>query len=94
MFIAYCVANIIAPQFFISSEAPGYTTGYSAIMGFLAAGILMLVIYAVGLRFENAKRERREAEQRAAGVDVDAEREAEALLDKTDREKKYFHYLY
>ena len=94
MFIAYCVANIIAPQFFISTEAPGYRTGYSAIMGFLSAGICMLAIYAVGLRFENEKRDKVIAEKRAAGVDVDAEREAESLLDKTDREKTYFHYLY
>jgi hypothetical protein len=94
MFIAYCVANIVAPQFFIASEAPGYKTGYSAIMGFLAVGICMLIVYAVGVRFENAKRDKREAEQRAAGIDVDAEREAESLLDKTDREKIYFRYLY
>lgn len=54
----------------------------------------MLAVYAVGLRFENAKRDRMIAEKRAAGVDVEAEREAESLLDKTDREKTYFHYLY
>lgn len=94
MFIAYCVANIIAPQFFIAKEAPSYGTGYHAILGFISAGICMLGVYAVGIRFENIKREKFEAEQRAAGVDVDAEREAEALLDKTDREKLYFRYLY
>ena len=32
MFLSYCVGNIIAPQFFISSEAPDYLTGYYAIL--------------------------------------------------------------
>ncbi|KAH8666814.1 major facilitator superfamily domain-containing protein [Xylariales sp. PMI_506] len=94
MFIAYCVANIIAPQFFITAEAPNYKTGYTAIMAFLAVGICMLGVYAVGLRFENARLDKKEAELRAAGVDVDSEKEAEAFFDKTDREKVYFRYLY
>jgi len=94
MFLGYCVANIIAPQFFIASEAPGYRTGYSAIMGFLVLGICMLALYGFGLRMENKKRDRMEAELRASGVDVDSQREAEMLMDKTDKEKVFFRYTY
>ncbi|KAH8901764.1 MFS general substrate transporter [Thozetella sp. PMI_491] len=94
MFIGYCVANIIAPQFFISTEAPGYKTGYNAILGFLVVAIFMLAIYAVGIQWEINKQAKREAELRAAGVDIEAEREAEMMLDTTDREKKFFTYIY
>ncbi|KAI8719946.1 hypothetical protein NCS52_00438400 [Fusarium sp. LHS14.1] len=34
IFLAYCIANIIGPQIFITREAPHYTTGYHAILGF------------------------------------------------------------
>jgi MFS transporter, ACS family, allantoate permease len=94
MFISYCVANIIAPQFFIATEAPGYITGYTAILAFLALAIISLVAYAVGIRIENSRRERRAAELIAAGVDIEAEREAEKLSDKTDKEKIHFRYVY
>ncbi|KAI8211820.1 hypothetical protein K4K54_004517 [Colletotrichum sp. SAR 10_86] len=33
VFTSYCVANIIAPQLFLSSEAPHYPTGYNGILG-------------------------------------------------------------
>ena len=44
MFMAYGVGQIIAPQFFISSESPSYPTGFRA---FYVTVALMIVIQLV-----------------------------------------------
>lgn len=41
MFMSYSVGQIVAPQFFISSEAPRYPTGFRA---FYVSVALMIVI--------------------------------------------------
>ncbi|QPG72944.1 hypothetical protein FOA43_000248 [Brettanomyces nanus] len=56
-FISYCVSNIIAPQFFKSSQAPGYEMGFNAILGFVAVGITTIIAYAIGCIMENRKRD-------------------------------------
>lgn len=87
MFLAYCVGNIIAPQFFISSQAPGYSTGYNAILGCLVIAIVSLAVYAVGLMLENRRRDRIEGQQTELPNAV-------ALEDCTDKEKFGFRYVY
>jgi ACS family allantoate permease-like MFS transporter len=42
VFIAYCVSNIIAPQFFKASQAPMYPLGMSAV---LASYVLSMIIF-------------------------------------------------
>lgn len=88
MFLAYCLGNIIAPQFFISTEAPGYKTGYNAILACIVIAIVSLIAYAVGLNLENKRRDRIE------GGQVGEVSNEEALEDCTDREKRGFRYVY
>lgn len=87
IFLAYCIANIIGPQIFITREAPHYTTGYNAILGFEVTAICALLVYAGGCIIENKKRDRRE------GIDVMMNIN-EQLGDLTDYEKKGFRYIY
>ncbi|KAH7039560.1 major facilitator superfamily domain-containing protein [Microdochium trichocladiopsis] len=77
VFLAYCIANIIGPQVFIAAEAPNYTTGYNAILGFEIVAIASLAAYAIGCRIENNRRD----EADGSGVSVSME---EQLGDLTD----------
>lgn len=86
-FISYCVANIIAPQFFISSEEPAYPTGYRALLAFLVVSVLTSIAYSVGCYLENQKRDR------LYGVPT-GETDENDNLDITDHEKKYFRYVF
>lgn len=47
VFVAYCTGNIVGPQLFRESEAPGYTTAFRAIMVCYA----LVVCLSLGLRF-------------------------------------------
>lgn len=87
IFVAYCVAQIIAPQVFLASEAPSYPTGYNAILSFEVVAICCLAVYAVGCNIENRRRDKIE------GTNVDVSLE-ELLSDKTDYEKRGFRYVY
>ncbi|KAH7016372.1 major facilitator superfamily domain-containing protein [Microdochium trichocladiopsis] len=85
--LAYCIANIIGPQVFIAAEAPNYTTGYNAILGFEIVAIASLAAYAIGCRIENSRRDK------AEGSDVSVSMK-EQLGDLTDYEKTGFRYVY
>ncbi|EGV66382.1 hypothetical protein PSN45_003019 [Yamadazyma tenuis] len=88
-FTSYCVANIIAPQFFISSEAPGYKTGYHAILGFTSGSLVSIATYGFGCYMENKKRDEKYG---PAEDNVDLDLDA---LDLTDKEKeKWFRYVW
>lgn len=88
-FTAYCVSNIIAPQFFITSEAPGYATGYHSILGFTTASFLCIVTYGTGCYFENKRRDKKFGN---ADDNFDAEVDA---LDSTDKQKEaFFRYVW
>ncbi|CUM66592.1 uncharacterized protein PRCAT00004261001 [Priceomyces carsonii] len=87
-FISYCVSNIIAPQFFITSQAPTYQTGYRAILGFTAAAVLSIIAYGVGCLYENARRDKKYGPVPENFVEEEG-------LDLTDIEKeKYFRYVW
>jgi hypothetical protein len=87
MFLAYCIGNIISPQFFKTSEAPRYPTGYSAILGAFVAAIFILSGFSIGVVLVNRKNSRKPPAQ-------SAEEEGTDLYDITDREKKGFVYVY
>lgn len=86
VFLAYCVANILAPQTFRASEAPHYKSGYNSIVGFEASAIALMVVYYVGIKWENRRRDAifEADEQEADGNEVD---------DRTDWEKPSFRYV-
>jgi hypothetical protein len=85
MFVSYCIGNIIAPQFFISSEAPGYQTAFRAILSAITIGMVCVMIYGFGVYYENRKRSTDDSTEGASN---------QALLDVTDKEKKGFVYIY
>ncbi|KAF4856965.1 putative transporter [Colletotrichum siamense] len=87
VFTSYCVANIIAPQLFLSSEAPHYPTGYNGILGCEIGAIVCMGLYALGCYLENNRRDR------LGPVVVEAEIE-DMLDDRTDKEKPSFRYVY
>lgn len=88
-FTSYCISNIIAPQFFITSEEPTYPTGYNAILGFTAGSLASILVYGVGCFLENKRRDRLYGNA-ADNVDIDMD-----VLDLTDREKeKWFRYVW
>lgn len=87
-FISYCVANIIGPQFFITSEAPTYGTGYHAILGFLSAAVVSILIYGLGCIYENKKRDSKFGRPELAyKIEEDG-------LDMTDKQKESFRYTW
>ncbi|KAJ6000335.1 hypothetical protein N7481_000744 [Penicillium waksmanii] len=88
-FSAYCVANIISPQTFLSSEAPKYTTGvFVTLAAFIVNIILFSILYIVYTR-DNAARVR---ENEAAGHMDDASDLANAFSDLTDRQNRMLLY--
>ncbi|KAB8256138.1 major facilitator superfamily domain-containing protein [Aspergillus pseudonomiae] len=58
MFIAYCAGNIIGPFLFFAREAPGYKSGFIAMM--VCLGVATVLILALGFcwRLENSRRDR------------------------------------
>lgn len=89
VFLAYCVANIVAPQTFLASEAPHYSTGFNAIAGFESAAIVIMILYIVGVNWENRRRDRLHG---PVGADSTIEAE-ESYKDLTDWEKPHFRYV-
>ncbi|KAJ9137556.1 Pantothenate transporter [Pleurostoma richardsiae] len=92
MFMAYGVGQIIAPHFFIASEAPRYGTGFRSfyISVSLMIVIQIILIHSLYLMYQNRKKERAAASNEAhAGQDA----LAYDFLDLTDKEHAGFRYL-
>ncbi|OJJ38114.1 hypothetical protein ASPWEDRAFT_104581 [Aspergillus wentii DTO 134E9] len=96
VFVAYCVGNIVGPQFFKESEAPSYHTAYTTIMICFAVTIAMAAIFRVYLQWENHRRDKTQ------GVSIDPEASRAVRLgvddrilavDETDGRNKSFRYV-
>jgi ACS family allantoate permease-like MFS transporter len=88
VFLAYCVANIVAPQTFRASQAPHYGSGYNSILGFESSAVALMAVYYVGVKWENRKRDREHGQAEARDLSLD-----ESMEDLTDWEKKNFRYV-
>ncbi|KAG9255121.1 putative allantoate permease [Emericellopsis atlantica] len=88
IFIAYCVSNIIAPQFFKSNQAPLYPLGMGAILAAYALSMILIILYALYCFYQN---KRRAAVDEAAGQHVHAETD---FKDLTDKENVHFRYVW
>ncbi|KAH7310833.1 MFS general substrate transporter [Stachybotrys elegans] len=88
IFIAYCVSNIVAPQFFKTSQAPLYPLGMGAILGAYCIAIVTIIIYALVCWREN---KRRDAVDAAAGQ---REHQDTDFKDLTDKENIHFRYVW
>jgi hypothetical protein len=87
VFVCYCVGNISGPQFFKSTEAPGYHSGIVAMLcGFalnLVGNQVLRVLYVI----ENKKRNKAlegKTEEELAGMN--RESELQGFEDITDKE--------
>lgn len=82
----------IGPQFFISSEAPGYNTAYIAMLcGYIIKLVAVIVLYLYMYR-ENKKRDREAA---ISGGDSAIETLAveRGMLDQTELDNPGFRYV-
>jgi len=63
--------GLIAANIFFPRESPLYRTGYGTALGLLWMCAIACTVLFVGVRRENAKRERGERDYRLDGVDRD-----------------------
>ena len=83
--IAYCVGNLIGPQTFISTQAPGYTGAKVAIVVCGFVSLFTLIAIYVSYYIENKKRNSRPP------VDM-SHIENYEFADLTDKENPNFRY--
>ncbi|KAJ5715574.1 uncharacterized protein N7483_012755 [Penicillium malachiteum] len=90
LFIAYCIGNIVGPQFFLASEEPSYPTGIKAAMSGLVLSIFFLLCLLAYYIWENRRRGHLygSPEEMTVGAELHDE-----LSNKTDREIESFRYL-
>ncbi|EXJ79543.1 hypothetical protein A1O3_07822 [Capronia epimyces CBS 606.96] len=90
LFIAYCVGNIIGPQFFYASQEPKYQTGLIASVSGLAIGVVFLVALLFYYIWENRRRDRLYGKPQSL---TSAEELEDELSNKTDRQLHSFRYV-
>jgi hypothetical protein len=88
VFIAYCLSNIVAPQFFLSRQAPVYALGITVILGSYVLSAAFIVLYAAYRIHENRRRNRVDA---ATGERVHVDTD---FKDLTDKENIHFCYVW
>ncbi|KAJ2980994.1 hypothetical protein NQ176_g2309 [Zarea fungicola] len=96
MFVGYCVGNFVGPQFFISTEAPGYKTAWDAILSCFAICLAMPIGMRIYLMLVNKRRD----ESQGQHIDPEAVRRVHldedmdlASLDETDWKNPSFRYI-
>nr|QFR37092.1 MFS transporter [Cyberlindnera americana] len=90
IFVSYCVGMIAGPQFFRTSQAPEYQTGFRMM---IACWIILMILPMILRQYyiwENKRRDKRDA----ASGDKEEHVENEEFLDYTDFEQKGFRYSY
>ncbi|KAK7705742.1 hypothetical protein SLS57_009942 [Botryosphaeria dothidea] len=91
MFTGYCVGNIIGPQTFKDSEAPGYHSAYIAMLvGYIVklGAVIVLYIYMWGV---NKKRDREQAD--VSPEELEREAVEAGMRDMTELDNKGFRYI-
>lgn len=88
VFIAYCVSNIIAPQFFKADQAPLYPLGMGAVLGSYVLSIITIAMYATYCWYENRRRDRIDSDK---GGRVHADTD---FRDLTDKQNVHFRYVW
>lgn len=88
IFIAYCISNIIAPQFFKAHQAPLYPLGMAAILGSYVLAMIIIILYASYCYFQNRKRD---AADRTSGQTVHSDTD---FRDLTDKQNIHFRYIW
>ncbi|KAJ5618838.1 Major facilitator superfamily domain general substrate transporter [Penicillium lagena] len=94
IFIGYCIGQIITPQFFISSEAPTYPTGFRA---YFVTSAMMIAVQAALMIYLMNENHRRDKRSTGATVADDGDQHCISesdLMDLTDREQPNFRYTW
>lgn len=88
VFAAYCVSNIIGPQFFKANQAPLYSLGMGAMLTSYVLSIITISLYMMYCWNENRRRNKIDdkADQR---VHMDTD-----FNDMTDQENVHFRYVW
>jgi MFS family permease len=91
LFTGYCVGNIIGPQTFKDSEAPGYHSAYIAMLIGYTVKLLAVVVLYVYMWSVNKKRDR---EMGDGSLEREEEKEAieGGMRDLTELENRGFRY--
>ncbi|EGV62092.1 MFS general substrate transporter [Yamadazyma tenuis ATCC 10573] len=84
-FLTYAVSNLIAPQFFKTSQSPTYTLGVAAIFGAYALTIVSVLLYMVVCWRENKRRDKLYGEAPEENRETD-------FSDMTDIDNINFRY--
>ena len=88
MYVAFCVGQVVAPQLFISTEAPVYETAFRASFICFALCIAVTITLRYYLMWENKRRDR------LAMTETVQDSEGDEFLDRTDKEQKLvFRYV-
>lgn len=85
VFIMFCVSNIISPQLFIASEAPGYKTGIRSMLVAMATTLALTIALGLYYFLENKRRDRVLAATPQEVIDAYSVQNEE-YLDRTDKE--------
>ncbi|KAJ5291179.1 MFS general substrate transporter [Penicillium angulare] len=88
LFTGYCVGNIIGPQTFKSSEAPGYHSAYVAMLAGYSVKLTAIVVLYLFMYFENKRRDKLALENVLSEDGVEA-----GMLDQTEIDNKGFRYV-
>jgi MFS transporter, ACS family, allantoate permease len=88
-FGAYCIANIVSPQTFLSREAPKYQTGVAVTLTAFCVNIVLFTVLFFVYRTANKRRDNDPAA--AQSVDNTADL-IDAFSDLTDLENKRLRY--
>lgn len=82
------------PFFYLSSQAPTYTLGiWSMIVSHLLE-VCVIILFRIMLSMENKKRNKLRAQKIERGEWEEADLDATAFGDMTDRENENFRYVY
>ncbi|KAB8249361.1 major facilitator superfamily domain-containing protein [Aspergillus flavus] len=89
LFIAYCVGNIVGPQFYYASQEPVYSSGIEATLCGLVLGVFFLGCLFVYYIWENKRRDRQHG---VMNEGLDVHDLVEEQNRKTDRQIPGFRY--
>jgi hypothetical protein len=92
LFTGYCVGNIIGPQTFRDSEAPGYHSAYIAMLVGYTVKLAMAVVLYVYMFTANKRRDREAATAGAASDEEEKVAIERGMLDMTELDNKGFRY--
>lgn len=88
LFVGYSVGFIVGPQFFLTSEAPRYQTGFKTMMITFAIACLAPLGYYAAVKWANKRRDKR---MEYFGVE-EGSVENEEFMDLTDKQQPRFRF--